>query len=415
MNERPSRPTGPRHPSSQREEGPPPVPESERRKPWVQLKYMSYHPHIYPAMVAKVSLDAKAGSLVTVYGKDGHVFGAGLFNPHARVPLRIHTHTTDPVDEAWFDRALDEAVALRREYLGLDAVTDAYRVIHADGDALGGLVVDRYADVLSVEVTSLGVLRRLPRWLPRLHAALGTKREIVRVDPKIARIEGIDPREIPVPSPIRPVKIREHGVTFEVDFAEGHKTGFFCDQRDNRLKLANLAKGKRMLELCTYTGGFSIYAKMLGAEEVTAVDLDEKAIAMAKRNANLNNAKVNFIHADAFSYARQMIKNGETFDVVLLDPPKFVDDREFRDEGFKKYNDLNVLGLRLAKPGALFVTCSCSGLVTPEEFEDLVVRAAHRYDRRLQILDRTGAGSDHPAMSNYPESRYLKVLWARVW
>lgn len=393
----------------------PAVPEAQRPKPWVQLKYMSYHPHIYPAMIAKVSLGAKAGDLVSVYGKEGHLFGTGLFNPHARVPLRIHTHGTEPVDETWFDAALDNAVALRRDYLNLDGVTDAYRVIHADGDALGGLVVDRYADVLSVEVTSLGVLRRLSRWLPRLHEALGTKREIVRVDPRIARLEGIDPKEIPVPTPGRPVKIREHGVTFEVDFAEGHKTGFFCDQRDNRRKLAELAKGKRMLELCTYTGGFSIHAKAGGASEVTAVDLDEKAIAMAKRNANLNNARIDFVHADAFSFARQMIRNGEKWDVVLLDPPKFVDDREFRDPGFKKYNDLNVLGLQLAKPGALFVTCSCSGLVTPEEFEDLVVQAAHRYDRRLQILDRTGAGGDHPAMSNYPESRYLKVIWARVW
>ncbi len=413
MNERPFSPDNKR--PAERPAPPTPVAESQRRKPWVELKYMSFHPHIYPAMVRKVSLGAKPGDLVTVYGKDGQIFGFGLFNPHARVPLRIHAHTTEQASEEWFDQRVDDAASLRKDYLKLDEQTDAYRVVHADGDSLGGLVVDRYADVLSVEVTSLGVLQRLPRWLPRLHTALGTKREIVRVDPKIARIEAIDPRDIPTPAAMRPVKIKEHGVTFEVDFAEGHKTGFFCDQRDNRLKLANLAKGKRMLELCTYTGGFSIYAKMKGAEEVTAVDLDEKAIAMAKRNANLNNAKVNFVHADAFTYARQMIKNGEKWDVILLDPPKFVDDREFQEEGLKKYNDLNVLGLQLAKPGALFVTCSCSGLVSPEQFEELVVKAAHRYNKRLQIIDRTGAGGDHPAMSNYPESRYLKVLWARVW
>lgn len=393
----------------------PVVPEAQRKRPWVQLKYMSFHPHIYPAMIAKASPDASPGSLVTVYGKEGRVFGAGLFNRIARVPLRIHTHGSEPIDETWFERALDEAVALRRAYANLDAVTDAYRVIHADGDALGGLVIDRYADVLSVEVTSKGIVQRLAKWLPRLHDALGTKRHVIRMEPRIMDYEGVRPADLPPSDAVRVVKIKEHGVTFEVDFAEGHKTGFFCDQRDNRLRLAKLAKGKRMLELCTYTGGFSIYAKLHGAEEVTAVDLDEKAVAMAKRNANLNQARVNFVHADAFSYARQMIKNGEKFDVILLDPPKFVDDREYRDEGFKKYNDLNVLGLQLAKPGALFVTCSCSGLVTPQEFEDLVIGAAHRYNRRLQILDRTGAGIDHPMMSNYPESQYLKVLWARVW
>lgn len=397
---------------------PAPLPptESERRKPWVELKYMTFHPHIYPAMVRKVSLGCKTGDLVTVYGKDGHVFGAGLFNAYARVPLRIHTHSKELITEEWFDKAVEDAVALRKNYLALDETTDAYRVIHADGDSLGGLVVDKYANVLSVEVTSLAVLQRLPRWLPRLHEALGTKREIVRVEERIAQLEQIDPRDMPnTDRKLRAVKIRENGVSFEIDFAEGHKTGFFCDQRDNREKLARLAKGKRMIELCTYTGGFSIYAKMKGAREVIAVDLDEKAVAMAKRNANINGVKVDFVHADAFSYARQMIKNNEKFEVVLLDPPKFVDDREFPEEGLKKYNDLNVLGLQLCAPGALFVTCSCSGLVTAEEFEDVVTKAAHRYNKRLQILDRTGAGSDHPAMSNYPESRYLKVLWARVW
>lgn len=394
---------------------PPVVPDAERKRPWVQLKYMSFHPHIYPAMIAKASPDASPGSLVTVYGKEGREFGAGIFNRHARVPLRIHTHETGCADEARLARALDDAVALRRDILKLDTVTDAYRVVHADGDRLGGLVVDRYADTLSAEVTSLGVARRLRDWLPRMHAALGTKRSIVRMEPRLAAIEGVKPGDLPASASVRTVKIRENDAVFEVDFADGHKTGFFCDQRDNRLKLAKLASGKRMIELCSYTGGFSVHAKLRGAEDVTAVDLDEKAVAMAKRNANLNNVRVNFVHADAFSYARQMIRNGEKRDVVLLDPPKFVDDRENRDEGFKKYNDLNVLGLQLASPGALFVTCSCSGLVTTSEFEELVIGAAHRYNRRLQILDRTGAGADHPATSNYPESRYLKVIWARVW
>jgi 23S rRNA (cytosine1962-C5)-methyltransferase len=227
-------------------------------------------------------------------------------------------------------------------------------------------------------------------------------------------MEGIDLKMDPCPSaPVRTVKIVENGITYEVDFAQGHKTGFFCDQRDNRLKFSTLVKGAKVLDLCCYSGGFSISAKMLGnASEVTGVDLDEKAIAMAKRNANINQQRIDFVHADAFVYARQMVRNGKLFDVVLLDPPKLILGRDGYDEGIKKYHDLNMLGLQCLRPGGLFVTCSCSGLLSPSEFEKVVIKAAQRQGRKLQIMAVTGPGWDHPFLSTYPEGRYLKVLWA---
>ena len=172
-----------------------------------------------------------------------------------------------------------------------------------------------------------------------------------------------------------------------------------------------------MLDLCCYTGGFSISAVVTGkAAEVTAVDLDEDAIAQARRNANLNQARIDWVHCDAFSYARQMRKDGKRFDVVILDPPKLIDgrDEEERAEGLTRYEDLNSLGVVIVEPGGLLVTCSCSGQLDAGEFERLVIRSAHRVGRKLQFLDRTGPGWDHPVMSNCPESRYLKVLWARV-
>ena len=171
-----------------------------------------------------------------------------------------------------------------------------------------------------------------------------------------------------------------------------------------------------MLDLCCYTGGFALAAKLIGkCEDVTGVDLDEKAIEQATQNAKLNQTRISWTHGDAFSWSRQMLKNGELWDTVVLDPPKLVFSRDETDEGRKKYNDLNVLAVQLVRRGGLFVTCSCSGLLDAEEFESIVLKAAHRYGRKLQILDRTGAGMDHPMMSNCPESRYLKVLWARVW
>jgi 23S rRNA (cytosine1962-C5)-methyltransferase len=276
-------------------------------------------------------------------------------------------------------------------------------------------VVDRFAEVLSVQVHSLGIWQRLPTLLKRLHERLGTTRTVIEVDPVIARQEGIRVADIPS-DPVRSVKIREHGIRYEVDFTSGHKTGFFCDQRDNRRRLADLSRGRRVLDLCSYTGGFSISAKVTGqAAEVTGVDLDEKVIAQARRNANLNDARVQWVHCDAFSYARQMRADGKKFEVVILDPPKLVFGQEDDVEGLRRYEDLNILGISITEPGGFLVTCSCSGQLPAEEFERIVVRAGQRIDRKLQILERTGPGLDHPVLSNCPEGRYLKVIWARVW
>jgi 23S rRNA (cytosine1962-C5)-methyltransferase len=367
-------------------------------------------------MLGAVSPDAKAGDLLSVYDKQGRLFGAGLYNPGARVPLRILTHGERPATEDYFEEAIDRAVRLREEAGCLDAATNTCRVINSDGDRLSGLTVDRYADVLSVEVHSLGMHRRLPKLIPHLHARLGTKREVITVEKHVARFEGIRLKR-PAVAPPRSVRIREHGVRYEVDFEKGHKTGFFCDQRDNRLKVSGLVSGARLLDVCCYTGGFAVTAATLGAPaEVTGIDFDADAIAQARRNGNLNQQnRIKWIHADAFGWLRQALQNGQQWDVVVLDPPKFVipgDDEERL--GWQKYEDLNRLGVSLVRPGGWLVTCSCSGTVSSEQFEQILIRAAHRQNHRLQFTDRTGPGSDHPVMSNALEGRYLKVFWARV-
>ncbi|MFN0129109.1 MAG: class I SAM-dependent rRNA methyltransferase [Verrucomicrobiales bacterium] len=385
-------------------------------EPWVQLKYFTTAPAVFPRFIGAVSDRTRPGDLVTAVDKEGRPFAMGFFNPTARIPLRLLQAGEPPAREEAVDALLDRAIALRRRVLRLDETGDAWRAVHSDADGLGGLVVDKFADVLSVEVSNLGVWKRLDRWLPRLHEGLETRRAVFQVDPDIARIEGIDPRTAPAVATVRQVRVTEHGVRYIVDFADGHKTGFFCDQRDNRRRFAQWTAGRRVLDLCCYTGGFAISAKAAGsAAEVTGVDLDEKAIVQARANANLNHARVRWVHADAFDYARQMLANGELFGAVVLDPPKFVNSRDDQDLARRKYNDLNALGVCLVERGGLFVTCSCSGLLSPEDFEHLVIGAAHRHGRRLQILDRTEAGPDHPVMSHCPESRYLKALWALVW
>ncbi|MFY7817363.1 MAG: class I SAM-dependent rRNA methyltransferase [Akkermansiaceae bacterium] len=380
----------------------------------VQLKYLSYHPNIWGRMIGDVSTDCKAGDLVKVLGKKSEPFGIGFWNPRAKIPLRIAAHGDLDPDEEFFLDAIRRAGSLRREILRLDDSTEAYRAIHGDADQLPGLVVDKFADVLSIEVSSLAVWQRLESWVPVLHETFATQRVRIQVDPEIARVESLPIGAHPLHQNIRPLKIREFGIPFEINFAESHKTGFFCDQRDNRHRFSTMCQGRDVLDLCCYTGGFSVNAALAGAKEVTAVDLDERAVEMAKRNANINQARVKFTHADAFTWVRTMIENGRQWDVVLADPPKFIHGKDEDRLGYNKYCDLNALVLKLVKPGGIFVTCSCSGMLTPDDFERIIISAAHRQNLRLQIIARTGAGGDHPTLSNYPESQYLKVIWARV-
>lgn len=396
-----------------------PIDRSAWPRPWAQLKYFTFQPAIFPRLLGEVSPNARPGDLVAVYDKKGERMGAGLYNPRAKIPLRVVAHGAEPIGEDYFEAAIRRAVALRRDLFKLDEGTDAYRLINSDGDGLSGLAIDRYGDTLLCELYSLGMAQRLPSWLPLLHELAGTKFARVQVDHDLGSLEGIKPSTFNETNAAAPhvVKIREHGVRYEVDFAEGHKTGFFCDQRENRMAIRRFTVGARVLDLCCYTGGFSLNAKVAGgADEVTSVDLDETALEQAKRNSNLNQARIKFVHADAFAYARQMQQNGEKWDVVVLDPPKFIFTRDEGGnwEGRQKYEDLNLLAISLVKPGGIFVTCSCSGLLSLEDFEGHVIKAAHRLGRRLQFFDRTGAGPDHPVYSNCLESRYLKTLWARV-
>lgn len=396
-------------------------PESEGwLKPWVQMKYFSFQPNVYPNMITSVSPEARRGEVVAVYDKTGKLFGHGFYNPGGRVPLRICQHGEQPLAEDHFQKVLREAVALRLEVLRLPETTDAFRVVHADADRVPGLMVDKLGDVLAIEVSNATALRRVGEWAGWLQEWLGTKHLVVHMDESARRAESLSEREVedalgPLQQEVATGRIMENGMRFHVDFEHGHKTGFFCDQRDNRAQWGRWVKGRRVLDVCCYTGGFSVAAKLGGASEVTGVDLDEKAIEVAKKNANLNQQRISFVHADAFSWMRQMQRNGATWEAVILDPPKLIHSREGFEEGKAKYHDLNKLALSLVEPGGLFATCSCSGLMPVETFEEIVTGVAHRSGRKLQILDRTGAGPDHPVMSNCPDSRYLKVLWARVW
>jgi 23S rRNA (cytosine1962-C5)-methyltransferase len=380
----------------------------------VQLKYLSYHPNIWDRMIGEVSRDTVAGSLVKVLDKKGEPFGIGFWNPKSNIPLRIVAHGDIVAEEDFFIQAIHRAAHLRKNILRLDEKTNAYRAIHADSDQIPGLIADKFGDVMSIEVSTLAAWKRLDDWVPIIHEAFGTKRVKIQIDPEIGRMESIPSLSHILSEDIRTLKVQEYGIPYEINFADSHKTGFFCDQRENRKSFGEMCKDKSVLDLCCYTGGFAINAALSGASEVTAVDLDEKAIEMAKRNANINQTRVKFTHADAFTWVRTVLENKRQWDVVMVDPPKFIYGRDENNLGHNKYADLNSLSMKLVKPGGLYVTCSCSGMLSADDFERVIISAAHRQNLRLQIINRTGAGGDHPTISNYPESRYLKVIWARI-
>ena len=403
-------------PSRKRHAGAPPPPEHNYACPWVRLRSGTSHPFIYRRMVDQVAPEAAGGDIVAVYNRQGQFFGHAFYHDRSQIALRMLSYDRTPIDEPFFRERIGRAVNLRQQILGPRDDTDAYRLVHAEGDGLSGLVAERYADWIVIEVFSLGIFNRLGLIKQLLSEATGIGNFLVRADEHVERIEGFHAGPELSDSTPPTVTIRESGLRFRVDLQSGHKTGFFCDQRENRQRLAGWCQARDVLDVCCYTGGFGLYAKKLGkAEAVTGVDLDEAAVALARKNANLNGVRVQHVHADAFTYLRQMQTNARSYDVVVLDPPKFVPSRDDYAEGLRKYADLNALAMSVVKPGGLLLTCSCSGLVSRDQFLDVVKSAANRLRHPLQILDQTGAGPDHPVMANCPESGYLKAVWARPW
>jgi len=382
--------------------------------PVVRLRnaWRSTHPWIFQKLVEKPAAKPKPGSLVDIVGLDGEWIGRGFYNGHSRIALRILE--TDPdivVDADWFARKIAAAVSLRRDVLRLDDVSDAWRVVHSEGDGLSGLVVDRYADLLVVEFFSAGMFRYREWIYDALKQQFPGCRFHAFADEHVQKQESFDFRGT---EPAAPAVITEHGVRFRADPAGAHKTGFFADQRENRQWLSQQVDGKRVLDLCCNTGGFAVYAAVRGAGEVVGVDIDADVIEIAKGNARLNNVRPRFVQADLFPWLRDAGNAGEQFDVVILDPAKMTRDREQVIPALKKYLDMNKLALGVVKPGGLLATFSCTGLVSEDEFLGMLRRAAFYAGRTVQVLKIAGAGPDHPFLANVPESRYLKAVFCRV-
>ncbi len=363
-------------------------------------------------MLADVDPKARPGDIVAVYDKADAPYGAAIYNPKSLIALRLLTRGLAGFDtEKFFAERIAQAVEFRRQVLNLDQSTSAYRLVHDNGDGLPGLVIDRYGDILVLEFYSVGMFRQAARIERLLNIHFPQASFVRRASPYTQDQEGF---QLP-PGPAARTRIQENGVTFEVEPSGGYKTGFFCDQRDNRLAAASLAKGRRVLDLCSYTGGFGLYAKKLGdSAEVTCVELDPNAASLLRRNANINQLKIETVIVDAFPYMRQAAANRQKYGLVILDPYKLIASQEGFAEGRQKYTDLNRLAFSIMEEGGILLTCSCSGLLSFEQFQQFVRTAAGSAGRRVQIFRKSGAGPDHPFATDHPEGEYLKALWCRA-
>jgi len=372
------------------------------------------HPYVFSKRVYRMSNDVRDGDLVQLKTREGKPFGWGFAHRASLIAVRVLSWNADEVpDEDWLREKIRSAEHMRRDVLELPRHTNAWRMLHAEGDGVSGLVVDRYAETAAVSIYSLGWHRRFAEVERILREETGVTRVIPRVDQRTATHERFD---VPAPAPGPVIEVEEHGVRFLVDPTGGHKTGFFLDQRDNRHFMAGLSRGKRVFDGMTYTGGFAIHAAKAGAASVRAMDLDEEAVAHAARNAEANGVDVTFAHDDVFN-ALRVYAGGPAEarpEVLIVDPPKWAKDRGGFGTAMRRYADLNRLALESVAPGGILCTSSCSGLVGEHDFLGMLRSVSLDTRRALRILRVAGAGPDHPLSANFPESRYLKCVVLQV-
>jgi 23S rRNA (cytosine1962-C5)-methyltransferase len=367
------------------------------------------NPAIHSNQIIKPESRIPPGSWVKVVDGEQRWVGYAHYNGHARVALRMLEHDQNQAPSAeWFLARLQRAHALRLA-LDIPSQCNAYRWVHAEGDCLSGLVIDRFDQLLVTQYYSAGMFK-MRAWIQSaLDQLLPNAKHYAFADRHIGKQESFDCPSSETPEA---VQVLEHGLHFLAAPGAGHKTGFFADQRDNRKYLASLCKDAKVLDLCCNSGGFAIYAKALGhAREVLGVDLDPQVLSLAARNAALNQATIDWRAGNLFDVVPSL---SAQYDVVILDPAKMTRSAEGVEHALRTYFAMNKLALSVLKPGGWLLSCSCTGWVSEADFIDVLRQAAAACQRSLQLVRIGGAGADHPILAQAPEGRYLKAIFARV-
>jgi len=389
--------------------------KKDRAKPVLQ-----HHPWVFSGAIARVEGEPLDGDVVDVRDADGNWLARGYYNSRSQIVVRLLSWQADePVDTAFWRRRLEQAIAARRA-LAADPATTAYRLVHAESDYLPGLIVDRYGDWLVAQFLTIGVERRKEELVALLVSLLdGTRGVCERSDADVRAKEGLEPRVGMLwgEPPPKTIEILENGHRFLVDLCEGHKTGFYLDQRENRARLPAFCADAEVLDAFAYTGAFSIYAARGGASRLTLVEGSAPALDLAQRNLALNGLawrKVDYVDSDVFTVLRDYRAQGRRFDVVVLDPPKFAHSGQQVERASRAYKDVNMLAFQLLRPGGVLFTFSCSGAISADLFQKIVFSAALDAGHDAQIIGHLSQGTDHPVALTFPEGAYLKGLICRV-
>ena len=381
---------------------------------------LARHPWVYPDAILRVEGDYENGDRVLVRGPGGEYVGEGFINDRSRLKVRIVTFAKDEeLNDDLLRKRAREAIELRENVLQLGNQGNAYRIVHSEADGLPGLIIDRYADQLVIQCTALALSTRLDPILDELEAAYEPKGIFERGQAKGLRArEGLgDGRGVLRGSePDDRTEILEGGLRYRVDLRGGQKTGFFLDQRDNRRRTAELSRDRHVLDACTFTGSFALSALVTGkARSVRAFDASRLAIEQACEHATLNGVEgFEPYRADAFNELKRLGEAEERFGIVILDPPKFAHGRADVSRALAGLLELNTRAMRLLDHGGILVTCSCSHHVGEGPFEEVLREAARRARRDVSILERRGAGPDHPSGLHCPEGRYLSCWFLRA-
>lgn len=373
------------------------------------------HPWIFTGAVERIKGEPQSGETVAVRDTHGAFLALAAYSPKSQILGRVWTYReNETVDEAFLRARLARAIGLRQE---LAKTTDGMRLVHGESDGLPGLVVDRYGDTLVMQVLSAGMERWRGALVDLLVELTGCANLYERSDAEVRDLEGLPARSGILRGKLpAPLIIREHGLNFYVDVEKGQKTGFYLDQRDNRRRVGELANDKDVLNCFCYSGGFSLSALQGGARSVLSVDSSAEALALARENVKLNNLaadRAEWLEADVFKSLRLMRDQGKSFDLIVLDPPKFAPTAHHAANAARAYKDINLWALKLLRPGGLLATFSCSGGVTADLFQKILAGAALDANVTAQIVGRFAADADHPAVLNFPEGEYLKGLLLR--
>ncbi|OWK42281.1 class I SAM-dependent rRNA methyltransferase [Fimbriiglobus ruber] len=389
-------------------------------KPKRALPFYARHPWVFAGATERVEGTPADGDVVDLVSSTGNFVARGLFNSQSKIRVRLYSwDEAVPLDRAFFKERIARAIALRHDVLHLNhGSAAAYRVVFSEADVLSGMVVDRYGDYLTVQFTSLAIGMRREMIAEILTELLNPKGIYLRTEKGIGQLEGLELHDglLAGETPPAEIMIEENGLKFAVNLAEGQKTGYYLDQRDNRAVVGRLATGRRVLDAFCYSGGFGVYAAKAGASEVESVDASEAALRLADRNAVVNGlSQITLTQADVFNYLGKMATEGRTFDLVVLDPPKFARNRAAIPQALQGYRKLHQHAMKLLAKDGILASCCCTGLITSEMLEDLISQVAVDARRDLQILERRGPAADHPVAAACRESGYLKCIISRVW